>query len=92
MSNIINLASTVLTEEADAILALKDQLDTSFEEACTAISSCTGRVICMGMGKSGHIATKIAATFASTGTAAFFVHPGEAAHGDLGMIKSNDII
>lgn len=82
----------MLSEEADAIIAVKDQLNASFEEACRAISSATGRVILMGMGKSGHVATKIAATFASTGTAAFFVHPGEAAHGDLGMIKSDDIV
>ena len=92
LSRIINLARTVLSEEADAIIAVKDQLNASFEEACRAISSATGRVILMGMGKSGHVATKIAATFASTGTAAFFVHPGEAAHGDLGMIKSDDIV
>ncbi len=85
-------ARRVLAVEASAILALSDKLDASFHDACVLIQACTGRVVVTGMGKSGHIARKIAATMASTGTPAFFVHPGEAAHGDLGMITRHDVV
>ncbi len=85
-------ARRVLTIEAEALVALSKQLDASFHEACDLILKSAGRLIVTGMGKSGHIARKIAATMASTGTPAFFVHPGEAAHGDLGMITSQDVV
>src|SRR5690606_27223684 len=71
---------------------LLDRIDEDFEKACEIIMNCTHRVVVMGMGKSGHIGCKIAATLASTGTPAFFVHPAEAGHGDMGMITSNDVL
>ncbi len=82
----------VLEIEAAAITSLVPRLDADFDRACELCLACTGRVIVTGMGKSGHIASKVAATFASTGTPAFFVHPGEASHGDLGMITRTDIV
>ena len=82
----------VLQIEADAIAALEHSLDAHFATACHMIMATQGRVIVIGMGKSGHIGNKIAATFASTGTPAFFVHPGEASHGDLGMITRHDVV
>ncbi|MCX4160488.1 MULTISPECIES: arabinose 5-phosphate isomerase KdsD [Paraburkholderia] len=85
------LARDVLDIEADAVRALRDQLDEGFVEAIDLILSCRGRVVVSGIGKSGHIARKLAATFASTGTPAFFVHPAEASHGDLGMITAEDV-
>ena len=85
-------ARRVLTIEAQAIVALAQTLDSSFHAACARILACQGRLIVTGMGKSGHVARKIAATMASTGTPAFFVHPGEAAHGDLGMITAADVV
>lgn len=78
--------------ERQAIESLPARINDNFVEACEAIQGCTGRVVVTGMGKSGHIANKIAATLASTGTPAFFVHPGEASHGDLGMITSEDVV
>jgi arabinose-5-phosphate isomerase len=78
--------------EADALTALAARIDGPFSAACQAILAGSGRVVAMGMGKSGHIARKIAATLASTGTPAFFVHPGEAGHGDFGMITDTDIV
>lgn len=78
--------------ESAASQALAERIDASFSNACELIMGCAGRVIVTGMGKSGHIGGKIAATFASTGTPAFFVHPGEASHGDLGMITGNDLV
>lgn len=78
--------------EAEAIALLESRLDANFTSACDLMLNCKGRVIVSGMGKSGHIARKIAATLASTGTPAFFVHPGEAGHGDLGMITSEDVV
>ncbi len=78
--------------EADAVRALADRLDTGFVRACRLILDCPGRVVVTGMGKSGHIGRKIAATLASTGSPAFFVHPGEASHGDLGMITRQDVV
>jgi len=88
----IGLARAVIDAEIDAIQKLHERLDDEFEGACEAILACKGRVIISGMGKSGHISNKIAATLASTGTPAFFVHPGEALHGDLGMITGDDIV
>lgn len=88
----IGLAKAVICAEVDAIEALKNRLDEHFIHSCEAILSCKGRVIISGMGKSGHISNKIAATLASTGTPAFFVHPGEALHGDLGMITGDDVV
>ncbi|WP_297353790.1 arabinose 5-phosphate isomerase KdsD [Paraburkholderia sp.] len=84
-------ARNVLDIEADAVRALRDQLDDGFVEAIDFILSCRGRVVVSGIGKSGHVARKLAATFASTGTPAFFVHPAEASHGDLGMVTADDV-
>ncbi len=78
--------------ERNAIDALTDRVDEGFVTACETIMACQGRVVVTGMGKSGHIGNKIAATLASTGTPSFFVHPGEASHGDLGMITSQDVV
>jgi arabinose-5-phosphate isomerase len=82
----------VIDIETKALQNLAQYINGSFSEACHLIASCTGKVIVMGMGKSGHIGNKIAATLASTGTPSFFVHPGEASHGDLGMIKKGDVV
>jgi len=89
---IVRSARTVIATEAAAIRALERRVDASFVQACQMILECKGRVVVSGMGKSGHIARKIAATLASTGTPSFFVHPGEASHGDLGMIQPSDIV
>lgn len=89
---ILNLAREVLTIEARALDEMVAHLDTQFVVAVRTLLACTGRVVVSGMGKSGHIGRKIAATFASTGTPAFFVHPGEASHGDLGMIMPEDVV
>ena len=91
-TDFIGLAKAVIEAEVEAIQALKARLDDEFNHACNAILACKGRVIVSGMGKSGHISNKIAATLASTGTPAFFVHPGEALHGDLGMITGEDLV
>ncbi|MBN3834527.1 arabinose 5-phosphate isomerase KdsD [Burkholderia sp. Ac-20344] len=85
------LARDVLDIEADAVRALRDQLNGGFVQAVALLLGCRGRVVVSGIGKSGHIARKIAATLASTGTPAFFVHPAEASHGDLGMVTSDDV-
>ena len=85
-------ARAVIACEGEALSKLGARLDRRFVEACEALMACTGRVIVTGMGKSGHIGSKIAATLASTGTPAFFVHPGEASHGDLGMITPGDLV
>jgi arabinose-5-phosphate isomerase len=82
----------VIAIEVDGLQAVAARLDGAFTAACRAMLACRGRVVCTGMGKSGHVARKIAATLASTGTPAFYVHPGEAAHGDLGMITDADIV
>ncbi|WP_018873119.1 KpsF/GutQ family sugar-phosphate isomerase [Thioalkalivibrio sp. ALJ16] len=87
-----NLALAVLNDEAEAVRNLAQRIDDSFLDACRHILECKGRVIVTGMGKSGHIGSKLAATLASTGTPAFFVHPGEASHGDLGMITREDVV
>ncbi len=88
----LELARQVLTIEADAVRALIQRIDDNFLQALNLILACKGRVIVSGMGKSGHIARKIAATMSSTGTPAYFVHPGEASHGDLGMVTSQDVV
>ncbi|MDE1486677.1 arabinose-5-phosphate isomerase KdsD [Xenorhabdus bovienii] len=82
----------VLQVELDGLAELEQYINENFSRACELMFSCEGKVIVMGMGKSGHIGRKIAATFASTGTPSFFVHPGEASHGDLGMVTSKDIV
>jgi arabinose-5-phosphate isomerase len=87
----LNLAKQVLRIEAEAILSLVDRLDGAFERALEVLYECKGRVIVTGMGKSGIISRKIAATFSSTGTSAFFLHPAEAIHGDLGAIREDDV-
>ena len=87
-----DLGLAVIQVEAQAISALAEQINDQFIAACKLLYNCTGRVVVIGMGKSGHIAGKIAATLASTGTPAFFVHPGEASHGDLGMITKQDVV
>jgi arabinose-5-phosphate isomerase len=88
----LEAARRVLRAEADAILALARRLDGGFERFVARLAATEGRVVVTGMGKSGHIARKIAATFASTGTPALFVHPAEASHGDLGMIAPSDLV
>lgn len=85
-------ARRALAIETQAVAALAPRLDGSFATACRICLACAGRVVVTGMGKSGHIARKIAATFASTGTPAFFLHPAEAGHGDLGMITRTDVV
>lgn len=89
---VVRSARTVIATEAAAIRALESRVDATFVTACQMILRCKGRVVVSGMGKSGHIARKVAATLASTGTPSFFVHPGEASHGDLGMIQPDDIL
>ena len=88
----VSSALRTIRLEAEAVTALAERIDGQFTAACELILNGSGRVIVTGMGKSGHIGKKIAATLASTGTPAFFVHPGEASHGDLGMITKNDIL
>ncbi|PHR68653.1 KpsF/GutQ family sugar-phosphate isomerase [Alcanivorax sp.] len=88
----ISVGQRVLDIEARAVDALKDSLDTRFSAACDLMLNAKGRVIVTGMGKSGHVGSKLAATLASTGTPSFFVHPGEASHGDLGMITPDDVV
>lgn len=86
------IGQQVIKTELAEITALLSRIDKSFAQACELLLSCKGRIVVTGMGKSGHIGGKIAATLASTGSPAFFVHPGEASHGDLGMITKNDIV
>ena len=88
----LELARQVLRIEAEAVLALSDRIDGDFLHALSLILNCRGRVIVSGIGKSGHVGRKIASTLASTGTPAFFVHPAEASHGDLGMITADDVV
>ncbi len=89
---IIENARRVIQTEAAAIQSLADRVDLHFAAACRLMLNCHGRIVVSGMGKSGHVARKIAATLASTGTPAFFVHPGEASHGDLGMVQPHDVM
>ena len=86
------LGKAVIETEQLALMDLVDRIDEKFVIACQLLLQCEGRVVVIGMGKSGHIGNKIAATLASTGTPAFFVHPGEASHGDLGMITNKDVV
>jgi len=86
------LAKKVIEIEKNAISEIEQYIDDNFASACQMMFDCVGRVIVIGMGKSGHIGGKIAATLASTGTPSFFVHPGEASHGDLGMVTSDDVV
>lgn len=88
----VSSALRTIRLEAEAVTALTGRIDGEFTRACELIMNCSGRIIVTGMGKSGHVGKKIAATLASTGTPSFFVHPGEASHGDLGMITKNDIV
>jgi len=90
--SIIEIAKTVIQTEADSVLILKDRIDQNFVKVCHTLKSCAGKVVLIGMGKSGHIAKKISSTLASTGTPAFYLHPGEAGHGDLGMISHEDVV
>ncbi|WP_028875641.1 KpsF/GutQ family sugar-phosphate isomerase [Teredinibacter turnerae] len=90
-TDLIQSAQRTIALEIAAVQALEERINGEFVTACEKILSCSGRVVVSGMGKSGHIGKKIAATLASTGTPAFFVHPGEASHGDLGMITRDDV-
>ena len=90
--NFISSAQNLIDTEQKTIANLKNQLDVNFEDACQSILDISGKVIISGLGKSGHIGNKIAATLASTGTSAFFINAAEANHGDLGMIDKNDIV
>lgn len=92
VENICRLGRAVIETEAQMISALTDRIDQGFAEACKHFHQCQGRIVVMGVGKSGHISKKIAATFASTGSPAFFIHPGEAKHGDAGMITKKDVV
>ena len=87
-----SLGLAVVQTEMEAVASLVDRIDTAFVQACEFMLQCEGRIVVIGMGKSGHIGNKIAATLASTGSPAFFVHPGEASHGDLGMITAKDVV
>lgn len=91
-ATLLAMGRAVLDTEAQALLDLKQRIDAPFVQACQILLGCQGRIVVTGMGKSGHIGGKIAATLASTGSPAFFVHPGEASHGDLGMITRQDVI
>lgn len=91
-TNFQESALRVLSIEAEAVLQLQQYIDESFEAACQLLQKCQGKVVVCGMGKSGHIGNKIAATLSSTGTPAFFMHPGEANHGDLGMLTEHDVM
>ncbi|ADQ15548.1 KpsF/GutQ family sugar-phosphate isomerase [Halanaerobium hydrogeniformans] len=92
LSSAMDEAKNVLEIEAEAVLKIRDNLDGSFKEAMKIIIDCPGRVVFTGVGKAGLVAKKMAATFSSTGTSAFFVHAGEGLHGDLGMIKNGDVV
>lgn len=92
MSKVIQQGLRVLEVEAQAILALKDRLGAEFEQVVSLITNCKGKLILTGMGKSGQIAKKLAATFSSTGTPAVFLHPAESSHGDLGVIQTGDVV
>ena len=92
MKNFKQLALNVINIEQQAIAELTQYINDDFAKACELMFNCRGRVIVIGMGKSGHIGGKIAATLASTGTPSFFVHPGEASHGDLGMVDRDGVL
>jgi arabinose-5-phosphate isomerase len=86
------LGRAVIRHETEAVQSMAERIDHDFARACSFMLNCSGRIVVLGMGKSGHIGHKIAATLASTGSPAFFVHPGEASHGDLGMITASDVV
>ena len=90
--NFCTLGLAVIETEAQAVFELTQRIDARFEKACELLLACQGRIVVTGMGKSGHIANKIAATLSSTGSPSFFMHPGEASHGDLGMITRQDTV
>ena len=90
--NYIASAKRTLKIESDSIKSLMSQLDKSFDDLCNTIITCKGKIVIMGVGKSGHIAQKISATLSSTGTPSIFIHPTEAAHGDMGLINKKDIV
>ena len=90
--NFIQSGVRTIAKEKQAVEALEQRIDGNFQRACEIILSCEGKIVVTGVGKSGHIGSKIAATLASTGTPAFFVHPAEASHGDMGMIAKNDVV
>ncbi|MDA3871693.1 MAG: KpsF/GutQ family sugar-phosphate isomerase, partial [Candidatus Marinimicrobia bacterium] len=92
MKNSINIAKKVINNEIDALKKLLPRLDNNFETIVHTILNCSGKVIVIGVGKSGHVGRKISSTFSSTGTPSYFLHPSEAMHGDLGVITSTDII
>ena len=91
-ANFKQLGLAVINTELAAVEALKSRINDDFDKACKLMLACEGRIVVTGMGKSGHIGGKIAATLASTGSPSFFVHPGEASHGDLGMITAKDVV
>ena len=91
-SSFITSALRTVKMEAEAVAELEQRIDSNFAGACELLLATAGRVIVTGMGKSGHIANKVAATLASTGTPSFYVHPGEASHGDMGMITAEDSV
>lgn len=90
--SLIEIAKAVIQTEAESILALKDRINNDFAKACETLKNCRGKVVLIGMGKSGHIAKKISSTLSSTGTPSFYLHPGEAGHGDLGMVSHDDVV
>jgi len=90
--SLIEIAKSVIQSEAEAVLLLKDRIDQNFESVCRLLLNCKGKVILIGIGKIWTYSKKIASTLASTGTPSFYIHPGEAGHGDLGMINSNDVV
>lgn len=90
--NFCKLGLAVIETEGRAVMELGNRIGAEFQAACELLLACTGRIVVTGMGKSGHIGNKIASTFSSTGTPAFFMHPGEASHGDLGMITRQDVV
>ena len=92
INSICDLAKEVLQIEADSVLKLKDRIDEDYEKAIDILYNCKGRVIVTGMGKSGHIGRKIAATLSSTGTPSYFLHPAESTHGDSGLITRDDVV
>ncbi len=92
MSRTLDIGKSVIQIEAQSLLALKDRINSSFEKAVDIIADCKGKIICTGIGKSGHVARKLASTFSSTGTPAVFMHPAESSHGDLGLITKDDLV
>ena len=90
--NYIASAKRTLKIESESIQSISNQLDSSFVELCDKVLNCDGKFVIMGVGKSGHVAQKISATLSSTGTPSIFIHPTEAAHGDMGLINKKDIV